>query len=75
MVNGIWYNFGTNGKMVTGWKQISGSWYYLLPWGGMQTGWKKVDNVWYYFDRSGAMLTSAVTPDGYRVDASGRLAD
>ena len=41
----------------------------------MQTGWKKVDNVWYYFDRSGAMLTSAVTPDGYRVDASGRLAD
>ena len=75
MVNGIWYNFGANGKMVTGWKQISGSWYYLLPWGGMQTGWKKVDNVWYYFDRSGAMLTSAVTPDGYRVDASGRLAD
>ena len=72
------YFFGENGNMVTGWvKTIDNKWYFFenakgLNEGKMVTGWKKIGNDWYYFKEDGAMLISAVTPDGCIVDADGR---
>ncbi len=60
---------GTRGSAVTGWKKISGYKYYFKASGVLCT------NRWiskkYYVDEEGRMLTSTVTPDGYKVDASG----
>jgi len=55
--NGKWYYFGSNGYMVTGWKQINGKWYYFGSTGVMQTGWKKISGYWYYFSSQGLMQT------------------
>lgn len=51
------------------WSNIGGKWYYFDNVGYM------VHDKWigdYYLGSDGAMLTSTVTPDGYRVDASGK---
>ncbi len=40
----------------------------------MQTGWVEVSGKWYYFDKSGALLTNTITPDGYYVNANGEWA-
>ena len=37
----------------------------------MVTGWKLVSGKWYYLRSWGGMLSDGITPDGYRVDASG----
>lgn len=71
MVNATWY-YLDGGKMATGWKKVNGSWYYFLGWGGMKTNWLNLDGSWYYLSASGAMLANTTTPDGYKVDASGR---
>ncbi|MBO5495685.1 MAG: leucine-rich repeat protein [Eubacterium sp.] len=56
-----WYYFEpADGKMVTGWKQISGEWYYFNGEGKMLLGWQEINNNWYYFDSSGAMQTGWV---------------
>jgi glucan-binding YG repeat protein len=39
----------------------------------MITGWKLIEGAWYYFNNDGALLTSAVAPDGHTVGADGKL--
>lgn len=58
-----------SGAMATGWQQIDGKWYWFAASGALKV------NGWvgdYYVGSDGAMLTSTVTPDGYRVGADGR---
>ena len=81
-----WYYLNPSGDMATGWHHDAGNqvWYYLDPASGeMATGWRLIDGVWYYFNevddyantkkQYGAMYASETTPDGYTVDADGRL--
>lgn len=72
--DGSWYYLHNSGAMKTGWlKDTDGSWYYLQGSGSMKAnGWIQSGGEWYYVGPSGAMLTDTVTPDGYRVDASGK---
>ena len=70
-IDGVWYFFGTDHVMTTGWQFVNGVWYYLNPNGKMVTGWKLVSGKWYYLRSWGGMLSDGITPDGYRVDASG----
>ena len=68
-VSGAWYYMDNSGAMQTDWKEISNAWYYFNADGVMQA------NRWvgdYYLGSSGAMLVNTTTPDGYRVDASGK---
>lgn len=68
-VSGAWYYMDNSGAMQTDWKNISNAWYYFNADGVMQ------ENRWvgdYYLGSSGAMLVNTTTPDGYRVDASGK---
>ena len=68
-VSGAWYYMDNSGAMQTDWKEINNVWYYFNADGVMQA------NRWvgdYYLGSSGAMLVNATTPDGYRVDASGK---
>lgn len=67
-----WYFFGANEFMNTGWLQSGDKWYYLDDVNGdMLTGWKQSDGKWYYLGSDGAMLLDTITPDNFRVDASG----
>ena len=68
-VSGAWYYMDNSGAMQIDWKKISNAWYYFNVDGVMQ------ENRWvgdYYLGSSGAMLVNTTTPDGYRVDASGK---
>ena len=68
-VSGAWYYMDNSGAMQTDWKKISNAWYYFNADGVMQ------ENRWvgdYYLGSSGAMLVNTTTPDGYRVDTSGK---
>ena len=68
-VSGAWYYMDNSGAMQTDWKEIGSAWYYFNADGVMQA------NRWvgdYYLGSSGAMLVNTTTPDGYRVDASGK---
>lgn len=79
-----WYAFDEAGYLRTGWFSDGGRWYYLseakgAELGKMMTGWKRLSNgKWYYLEPvgtpshpQGAMYAGEMTPDGYRVDASG----
>lgn len=79
-----WYAFDEAGYLRTGWFSAGGRWYYLseakgAELGKMMTGWKQLSNgKWYYLEPvgtpshpQGAMYAGGMTPDGYRVDASG----
>lgn len=52
-----------NGKVVTGWKQISGKWYYFNPETGIKLAYKntfyekEIDGKVYCFDKDGVMQT------------------
>lgn len=70
-IGGYWYWFDKDGKMKTGWIQLAGSWYFCKETGEMKTGWVQDNGAWYYLGGDGKLLSSAVTPDGYAVDASG----
>ena len=67
---------------TAGWLFWNNSWYYLHTGydgfrGHMYTGWHEIGGRWYYFRTgtdggpAGAMLESAVTPDGFQVGADG----
>lgn len=70
------------GRLVTGWHYDSKSqkWFYLNKLkGDMATGWLKAGEDWYYLSPDslkgqplGSLYTSGLTPDGYRVDETGR---
>ena len=75
-----WYLIDENSGMKTGWykdAERNNTSYYLHPeTGSMVTGWQFIDGKWYYFSEVadstyGAMYYDSITPDGYRVDASG----
>lgn len=79
---GDWYYFDEDGWMEDGWLFWNNSWYYLHTGydgfrGHMYTGWHEIGGRWYYFRTgtdggpAGAMLESAVTPDGFQVGADG----
>ena len=87
LVGGAWYFFcqehrGRFGAMESGWLWDAGFWYYLSEshdgsFGAMRVGWQLVGGYWYYLypqhgAPQGACALDTVTPDGYRVDASGR---
>ncbi|MDR3780590.1 MAG: hypothetical protein Q3Y15_06535 [Candidatus Copromonas sp.] len=64
---GWWYQESTGAYPTSRWSNIGEKWYYFDNVGYM------VHDKWigdYYLGSDGAMLTSTVTPDGYRVDAS-----
>lgn len=66
---GWWYQESTGTYPMSRWSNIGGKWYYFDNVGYM------VHDKWigdYYLGSDGAMLTSTVTLDGYRVDASGK---
>ncbi|MDD6033978.1 MAG: InlB B-repeat-containing protein, partial [Oscillospiraceae bacterium] len=71
--NDAWYYLGTDGTMLQSrWLQWNGAWYYLGTDGIMLANrWLQWNGAWYYLGTDGVMLTNAVTPDGYKVDASG----
>lgn len=75
-----WYLIDENTGMKTGWyvdAERNNTSYYLHPENGsMVTGWRFIDGKWYYFSEIddstyGAMYYDSITPDGYRVDATG----
>lgn len=66
---GWWYQESTGTYPTSRWSNIEGKWYYFDNVGYM------VHDKWigdYYLGSDGAMLIGTVTPDGYRVDASGK---
>lgn len=72
MIDNTWYLLDKNGAMCTGWNMINGKWYLLAGDGMMLTGWQKVGDYYYYMGESGECYMNTTTPDGYKVDASGR---
>jgi len=61
-----------NTNASTGWVQSGGTWFYYRTDGAMACNyWVKTNEKWYYLGSDGAMLKDTVTPDGYRLDASG----
>lgn len=53
------------------WHQENGQWYYCDENGAMRTGWVWVGAKCYYLYEDGHCAMNEITPDGYRVDASG----
>lgn len=76
--DGFWYYLdGADGRMLKGWNFINDEWYYLAPYTPMATWELRSDGEWYYMHKEnsrplGSMYISESTPDGYRVDASGK---
>ena len=74
---------GIEGKMLMGWyKSPKGDWYFLNndknsnKAGIVRIGWQWIDGYCYYFDTNpnnlGRMYADTVSPDGFRLDKSGR---
>ncbi|MDO5776092.1 MAG: hypothetical protein Q4P22_05680 [Eubacteriales bacterium] len=71
---GWWFVKSTGGYPINQWEYINGRWYYFDNEGYMKTGWQNIDNQWYYLDPvNGDMWVSRKTPDGYNLDASGKM--
>ena len=60
-IDGFWYLFDENGRMVTGWlyDPDTGFWYWLDGNGAMAAGWlcDPDTGFWYWLDGNGAMVT------------------
>ena len=72
VLDGVWYRFDREGKMVTGWFLSGGDIYYMDSQGAMVKGWNKIGDTWYYFypDNGyaapmGAAATGWQVVDGY----------
>ncbi len=87
-VDGRWYLFDSDSRMLIGWQKVNDIWYYLSPndggpKGAMQVGWLKEGNVWYYLNPNeggpeGAMCTNSwiqVNGKTYFVNANGVMAE
>ena len=79
MVDGLWYYFDGEGRMLTGWQYINHQWYYLctvedtkikinLKEGAMATGWHfdSAYQAWFYLGTDGAMAVGQREIDGKR---------
>ena len=69
--DGQWI-YSLNGELTNGWKLINNKWYFMNNNGVMQRGWIQTNGNWYYLLNNGEMALSTVTPDGYKVDQSGK---
>lgn len=69
--DGQWI-YSLNGKLTTGWKLINNKWYFMNNNGIMQRGWIQSNGDWYYLLNDGEMAASTATPDGFKVDQSGK---
>ncbi|EKQ54558.1 MULTISPECIES: stalk domain-containing protein [unclassified Clostridium] len=69
--DGQWI-YSVNGELTTGWKLINDKWYFMNNNGIMQRGWVKASGNWYYLLSNGEMGVNITTPDGYKVDQSGK---
>ncbi len=71
--DGRWYYLDPSGAMLTGWQLVNGKYYYLCETSG--TSYEAYDPATgrkiYIPRRYGSMYANEVTPDGYKVDASG----
>ncbi|MCB6608879.1 hypothetical protein V3C10_12085 [[Clostridium] symbiosum] len=78
-IDGFWYLFDADGRMVVDWACVNGAWYYLstaeyaaadagLKEGAMVTGWlfDPFTRQWYWLDESGVMAVGWVEIDGRR---------
>lgn len=61
-----------NGSIMTGWNKINNDWYYMDSDGLIKTGWIKDNDNWYFLYNNGVMAADTVTPDGYKVDSTGK---
>ena len=71
-----YYFLGSDGTMLTGWLTDANNKTYYLgteSWniGRMARGWEKIGDKYYYFNTDGLLVTNSVTPDGYKLDATG----
>lgn len=79
LIDGLWYFFDAEGKMLTGWQFINNQWYYLctqetakersgMKEGAMASGWyfDRTCGKWFYLDPDGAMVTGWREIDGTR---------
>lgn len=69
--DGQWI-YSLNGELTNGWKLINNKWYFMNNNGIMQRGWIQTNGNWYYLLNNGEMAVSTVTPDGFKVDQSGK---
>ena len=69
--DGQW-SYSLNGELTTGWKLINNKGYFMNNNGIMQRGWVQTNGNWYYLLNNGEMAASTVTPDGFKVDQSGK---
>lgn len=69
---GWWYKHSDGTYTKNNWEQIENKWYFFDAKGYMKTGWIDWNGTEYYCDdKTGAMLTSTTTPDGYILDSNG----
>jgi len=60
LINGRWYVFAGDGRMIVGWFDDGTNWYYMADDGAMCSGqWVQEGSVWYYLTKSGAMAKDA----------------
>ena len=77
-VNGIWYHFGINGSMDTGWVNANNKMYYFSSQsGGMMKGWIQDQNGFEYYlsEIDGSLVVNTTAQIGgrmYGFDATGR---
>ena len=76
-IDGKWYYFNSDCKMLTGWQSIDGRWYYFEPSGDMRTGWVKWHDRWYYLhEENGDMVSDEFRKVGgawYRFGSDGTM--
>lgn len=80
MIKGVWYLFGEDAYMKTGWNNWNNRWYYLDETkgsneGAMLVGWQLIKDKWYYLNpisdgTRGAMLSNQWVGD-YFLDVDG----
>lgn len=71
LIDGRWYIFDLDGRMMTGWQNIKQKWYFMNEDGTMATGWILINDKWYCLSSSGETYVSTTTPDGYPVNDNG----
>jgi hypothetical protein len=73
-IGDCWYHLGESGAMDIGRFQVGDKEYFTNESGALYMNtWVSSDDSWYYCDDIGAVCKNTMTPDGYYVDAAGRL--